>query len=95
MSCSRTLQQMLSDRESSNHLSPSRLLQKHPGGCFSTYLINKRRAEKSIIIPLAMAQVFIVTDLILIKLGELCFMGIISEVLEKAFLYDTQEKWVM
>lgn len=42
-----------------------------------------------------MARVLIVADFILIKLGELCFMGIISRVLENAFSHDTQEKWVM
>lgn len=59
------------------------------------HLINKRRAEKSIIIPLVMAKVLIVTNFILIMLGELRFMDITGRGLENAFSYDTQEKWVM
>lgn len=59
---------------------------------FFTHLINKRRAEKSIIIPLVMARVLIVADFIVIKLCELRFMGIISSVLENAFSHDTEEK---
>lgn len=40
---------------------------KHPRGCYFTHLINKRRPERSITIPLVMLKVCIVTDFILIK----------------------------
>lgn len=42
-----------------------------------------------------MAKVLIVTNFILIMLGELRFMGITGRGLENAFSCDTQEKWVM
>lgn len=79
--CSRTPQPMLSDRWSLNHLSHRNTKQKHPWGCVcccSCCFFYLRRPENSILIPLVMAEVCALTNLILINLYELCSMGIVS-----------------